>query len=293
VLSVDQPLVFCVILNWNGWRDTNACLNALQDCTYRRLHVLVVDNGSTDNSPMKIREAHPSVQLIETKENLGFAGGNNIGIRQAIHRGADYIWLLNNDTEPRPDALCKLVEKARTSERIGAVSSVCFYATKPNAIQVWGGTRVNLWIGYTKNSIIPRADEWFDALYGASLLLNAQALENVGILDEGFFLYWEETEMCLRLRKYGWKLAAARDSHVLHKVNGSTDGNGKSRDRYFTASGLRILHLYSMIPPLSMFFFIANRIAKRLARLDFSQIDSIASGISDYAKQRPVMQKIV
>jgi len=86
---------------------------------------------------------------------------------------------------------------------------------------------VNLWIGYTKNSIIPRADKWFDALYGASLLLNVHALKDVGILDEGFFLYWEETEMCLRLRKHDWKLAAATNSHVLHKVNGSTSNNNR------------------------------------------------------------------
>jgi GT2 family glycosyltransferase len=291
-VSNTEPTIIGVILNWNGWKDTIGCLAALESCSYEGFSIVVVDNGSTDESVMRIREAYPNVRLIESGKNLGFSGGNNIGLRYALSVEADYVWLLNNDTEPFSDALSELVAKARTDEHLGAVSSICFYMEEPRQIQVWAGTRVNLWIGFTRNSTLQRSDDWFDALYGASLLLKVEALEDTGLLDEGFFLYWEETELCLRLRKRGWKLAAAPGSRVLHKVSASTNGDRRLLDRYFTASGLRILRLHSPVPFLSMVIFIAVRFVKRLARLQFSQARSVRMGIRDYCAQRPVIQKI-
>src|ERR1700722_11537010 len=113
-----NPRVTCVVLNWNGWKDTVACLDALKKCTYPELTVLAVDNGSSDDSVDRIRAAHPSITLLETGANLGFAGGNNVGVRHALAQGADYLWLLNNDTEPAPDALSALVAKVLTNPRI-------------------------------------------------------------------------------------------------------------------------------------------------------------------------------
>ncbi len=96
-----QPDVTCILLNWNGWRDTVECLKALKECRYRNLTIIVVDNGSTNDSVARIRAAHPDVLLLESGKNLGFAGGNNIGIRYALAQGAEYVWLLNNDTVDR------------------------------------------------------------------------------------------------------------------------------------------------------------------------------------------------
>lgn len=270
------------MLNWNGWRDTIECLEALQQNAYTPLTVIVVDNGSTDDSVSRIRAAHPEVLVLESGKNLGFAGGNNIGIRYALAHGAEYVWLLNNDTKPAPDALAALVTKALTDRRIGAVASVCYYADAPSVVQAWAGTRVNLWIGYVRNSTKPREDEWFDALYGASLLIAGDALTDAGLLDQFFFLYWEETEFCLRLRKRGWRIAAAPGSSVVHKVNGSTGGNPSIIDRYFTASGLRILRLHSPVPRLAMSLFLIVRFARRILRLEFSRCRSVWSGIRDY-----------
>src|ERR1700730_5456094 len=100
-----NPRVACIVLNWNGWSDTIECLDALYQCTYLNVTVIVVDNGSTDDSVASIRGAHPDVLLIESGTNVGFAGGNNIRIRHALAHGAYYLWLLNNDTKPAPDAL--------------------------------------------------------------------------------------------------------------------------------------------------------------------------------------------
>lgn len=281
------PQVACIILNWNGWRDTIECLDAIQATSYPRLTTIVVDNASTNDSVARIRTAHPQILLLQSETNRGFAGGNNIGIRYALERGADYIWLLNNDTKPFPDALSALVRKATSNLQIGAVGSVCYYADHPSRVQAWAGSYVNLWIGYSRLSTRPKPDRWFDSLNGASMLISSKAIEMIGLLDEGFFLYWEDTEFCVRLREHNWQLAAAPDSHVLHKVNASIKGNTQGLDRYFTASGLRILRLHSPAPRIASAAFLTMRLVHRLLRFQFSRARSVWAGLRDF-RQTPL-----
>jgi GT2 family glycosyltransferase len=281
-----HPAVSCIVLNWNGGEDTIECLNALQESTYPGLTVIVVDNGSTDDSVTRIGSSHPDLLLLKSGKNLGFAGGNNIGIRYALAHGADFIWLLNNDTKPAPGALTALVAKALTDHRIGAVASICYYADEPSRVQAWAGSRVNLNIGYVHLSTEPHEDDWFHSLNGTSMLVSRNALEAVGLLDEDFFLYWEDTEFSLRLRKKGWRIAAAPDSMVLHKVNASTGGNGILLDRYKTASCLRILRLHSPVPQLASLLFITRRLTRRLLQFQFARCRSVWAGIQDYRHTR-------
>jgi GT2 family glycosyltransferase len=287
-----DPHISCIILNWNGWRDTLDCLDALKQCTYPRLALVVVDNGSIDTSVARIRAAHPDIVLLESDKNLGFAGGNNIGIRYALAHGSDYVWLLNNDTKPAPDALSALVTKALSDEGIGAVASVCYYAGAPLRVEAWAGARVNLWLGYGRNTKVPQRDGWFHSLNGTSMLVARTAIEEAGFLDEGFFLYWEDTEFCLRLRKKGWRIAAAPESRVLHKVNASTGGNKIILDRYQTASGLRLLRLHSSAPNMASLLFLTVRFARRLLRLQFSRCRSVFLGVQDYRQMLPISPKI-
>lgn len=279
-----HPQVSCIVLNWNGWADTIECLGALKECRYPHLTVIVVDNGSTNDSVAKIKSAHPDILMLESGSNLGFSGGNNLGIRQALALGADLIWLLNNDTRPAPDALCALVAKAVSDPGIGAVASICYHTDEPSAVQAWAGSRINLWIGYGRLSKKPHADAWFHSLNGTSMLVTRNALEHVGLLDERLFLYWEDTEFCLRLRKNGWRIAAAPKSRVLHKVYGSTGGNRLLLDRYETASGLWLLRLHSPVPFLASVLFLAIRFARRIVRLQFSRCRSVIAGIQDYRR---------
>jgi GT2 family glycosyltransferase len=284
--------VTCIVLNWNGWQDTVECLRVLKECDYLRLGIIVVDNASTNDSVAKIRAVHPDILLIENENNLGFAGGNNVGIRYALDHGAQYVWLLNNDTKPASNALSALVAKARTDHKIGAVASVTYYADSPTNVEAWAGARVNLGIGYSKNSRIPRDDDWFHSLNGTSMLISCEAIKEVGLLDEGFFLYWEDTEFCLRLQKKGWRIAAAPESRVLHKVHASTSGNQLVLDRYQTASGLRLLKLHSPAPYLASLAFLAIRFARRIARLQFSRCRSVWAGVQDYRRMLPVSARI-
>ena len=279
-------------MNWNCWQATAECLDALKQCAYTRLSVIVVDNGSNNDSVIRIRALHPEVTLLETGRNLGFAGGNNAGIRHALAEGADFVWLLNNDTKPAPEALSALVAKAMTDSRIAAVASVCYYADHSSRVEAWAGARVNLWIGYGRNTTTPHPDNWFHSLNGTSMLVRAAALQEAGLLDEGFFLYWEDTEFCLRLRKNGWRIAAAPDSRILHKVHASTGGNKVLLDRYQTTSGLRLLRLHSPAPALASVLFLTIRFLRRLLRLQFTRCRSVWMGIQDYRQMQSVSARI-
>lgn len=276
------PEVWCIILNWNGWQDTLECLRALDQCQYPRLTRVVVDNGSTNDSASRIRSVYPEIVLLVSQSNLGFAGGNNIGIRYALTHGADYVWLLNNDTVPDPYALSALMTKARSDKKIAAVASICYYAEVPSRVEAWGGAHVNLWIGRGRNSKRPRPDDWFHSLNGTSMLVAREAIEDAGMLDEVFFLYWEDTEFCLRLRERGWRITAAADSRIIHKVHGSSAGNQMILDRHQTSSGLRLLRLHSPCPKLAMFLFLALRFGKRLASLQFERCRWVWAGLGDY-----------
>ena len=151
--------VWILVLNWNNGKVTNECLASLQGLVYDDFRVIVLDNGSTDGSVECIRERFPDVEIMELGENLGFAKGNNAGIRAALARGAEYVWLLNNDTTVDPKALRAMVEKAESDPRIGAVGSAIYYMSQPERLKVWGGGYVNFWQGRHRHFLRPVADE--------------------------------------------------------------------------------------------------------------------------------------
>jgi len=223
--------------------------------------------------------------LIQNEANCGFAAGSNVCIRYALgDTNSKYFWLLNNDTVVEKTALSELLAKTLTDPYVGAVGSICYFADAPSTVQSWAGAHMSLWTGYTRGTTAPRSDGWFHALYGASLLITRTALEDVGLLDPGFFMYLDETDFCIRLRKKGWRLAAAPDSRVMHKVNASTKGNSLIRDQYYTTSVLRILRLHSPAPRLAMSLFLMARFARRLLWLKFSSCRSVWAGIHDYRR---------
>jgi GT2 family glycosyltransferase len=272
------PLVTCVLLNWNGWRDTIACLQSLQKLDYSNLRVVVVDNASTDGSVQHIRAAFPEVVLIENDSNAGFAAGNNLGIQRGLQDGTDFIWLLNNDTEPAPDALNAMLFVAQQDPRIGAVGSVLFYHRDPATVQAWGGGRANVWLGISHTITTPQTNAWFDYLTAASLLIRREAITDIGLMDDSFFLYWEDVEYSFRLRRKGWKLAVAADSHILHKENASTGGVSRTLDYFSTDTGARFLRKYSPVPALSVAAFVTRRVLVRVLRRQFSSVPIILSG---------------
>lgn len=278
-----EPHVGCVIVNWNGWRDTLACLDALRLVDYSPLSVVVVDNGSSDDSVARIRAAHPAVHVLETGRNLGFSGGNNAGIREVMRRQVEYVWLLNNDTQPASGVLQELVRTAEADYRLGAVGSVLRYASSPQKIQAWGGGWISLWTGYSSHATAPpKPGRRLDFLTAASMLVRRKALEDVGLMDDRFFLYWEDAELCFRFRKNGWGLGVAPNAIVLHKVNASTQKVTSPTDRYFTSSAIRFLSQYSHVPTLSAFLFLSRRILHRALAGRVDAVHNVWKGVEDY-----------
>jgi hypothetical protein len=274
-------MVACVIVNWNRGPDTLRCLRALAEQANSSMTCIVVDNGSSDGSAAMIRSAHPEVTVIETGANLGYAAGNNIGIRHALSADCKYMWLLNNDTEPQPGALQAMLATAESDPRIGVVGSVVRYLDPPHAVQSWGGGQVRLWAGYSATTRLARPDEWFDYICATSMLVRSEALLDVGLFDERYFLYWEDADFSFRLRHNGWKLAVAGDAVVLHKENASTVGQSPLRDRYSTASCLRFLRRWSPHPQVASAVFLMNRLSKRVTTGQFSRLAGVMRGLRD------------
>ncbi|MDA8152505.1 MAG: glycosyltransferase family 2 protein [Acidithiobacillus sp.] len=262
-----EPTVYIILLNWHGWRDTIACLDSLASLDYTNYRVLVVDNGSTDDSVARIRAAHPEAPIIETGRNLGFSGGCNVGVRHALEEGTDYIWLLNNDTTVDFQALSAMVAVAEANPRVGAIGSVLYYLDNPKDIQAWGGGRVCFWSGRTRHHLGPVPGARLHYLTAASILLRRRALEEVGLLDENtFFMYWEDTDFSFRLRKAGWHLAVADQSIVLHREHAATGKGSPLLDYYFNESAVRFFRRYASIPAWPISIGVLGRLAKRVLR---------------------------
>lgn len=254
--------VCIIVLNWNGWRDTLACIASLQQLDYPDATIQVVDNGSTDGSVARIREVFPSLDILENGANLGFGGGCNTGIQHALSHGAEFIWLINSDATVDPGALTALVRVADGNPELGCVGSVAYEADDTTRVQFWGGGRVNLWLGRSLHCI---AAGKIDFISGASLLLRRAALEQVGLFDERrFFMYWEDTDLGFRLRKAGWKLAVAQESRIWHKQSASLGLGSPLLDEYATRSCIRFLRLHAPVPPLSVALMLVRMLVKRV-----------------------------
>jgi len=266
-----KPKVHIVLVHWNSWAETSACLLSLQALDYENYRVIVVDNGSSDDSASRIQRMFSWPELIMAGENRGFSAGCNIGIRRALAEKTDYVWLLNTDTRVGPGALDALVEKAESDPGVGAVGSVIYSIERPTELQAWGGGHVNFWMGRARHFLKPVPDKAIHYLTGASLLLRRQVLESVGLLDESIFLYWEDTEYSYRLRRAGWKLVVAPDSKIWHKGMTAVGAKNPKLDVFYNASAVRFFKQHSPTPLLSLWVGVSLRIAKRLLAGDWGR----------------------
>lgn len=270
--------VAIIVLNWNGWRDTLECLASLKNLNYPNYRIIVVDNASTDDSVTRVHDAHAGLLLIVNDRNLGFGGGCNVGIRRALQEGADYVWLLNNDTKVDPHALTALVEKAECDPKIGAAGSVLYYMDEPGRVQAWGGGYVNFWLGVSRHRYAPAPENRLHYLTGASLLLRREALEQVGLFDEKFFMYWEDADFGFRLRRAGWKLAVASGARVWHKESASLGKKSPVLDEYFNASAVRFFRRHAPWPLLPIAVGVGGRLLKRIFRCDWERVRAVWRG---------------
>lgn len=267
-----------VLLNWNGWRDTLACLESLLVAQGSAFRVVVCDNDSQDGSVGNISAWGESrlgarfqrltrmevdggatlhegtwLALVQNGDNLGFAAGNNVGVRLALRDpGCRYVWLLNNDTTVDPAALARVVARAESDPTIGLCGSTLIYHHNQQMVQAFGGSTYNRFYGKSRHigafaplSAIPaepaETEKAMSYVIGAAMLVRREFLEQVGLMEEGYFLYYEEIDWATR-GKPRFRLGYAPDSLVFHKEGASigTDASGGS--------------------PLSLYYLFRNRV---------------------------------
>jgi len=258
------PRVSMIILNWNNYQATKECLESLKKIAYPNCEVIMVDNGSTDKSGERLKKEFPQYTFIYNESNLGFAEGNNVGIRYALKWGADYVLLLNNDTIVDPGFLGPLVAIAEAGGQIGVVGPMIYFYDAPEVIQSIGA-KINLWRGSHAIIGIREVDKGqynkpmeVGYVSGAALLAKRQVLEDIGLLDPEYFLYVEEVDWCFRATKAGYRIMAIPESKIWHKVSASTGGT-KSLTYAYYATRNRILfmrkHAWTYHWPTFLLFF--------------------------------------
>ena len=276
------PRVAVVLLNWNGWGDTIACLESLMRLTHRPVEVILVDNGSTDGSVAHIRAwaagrldvladsaalahlvtpacpkpveiaapADPAapaapVTLIEIGQNLGFAGGNNVGLRVALERKVDYVWVLNTDCVVAPDSLSRLLDRMAQDATIGMCGACLCHYHAPEVLQEAGGCAYFPALGLARRLAADRPlsdpPDWaamerrLGYVSAAACLVSAEFLTEVGEMSEAYFLYGEEIDWALRARGR-FKLAIAPQARVWHRKGAATGSKSLSTARSVSSS---------------------------------------------------------
>jgi GT2 family glycosyltransferase len=244
-----SPRVAIVIVNWNGMRDTLECLASLQQDHFQEKQVIVVDNGSADESVSTIRAAFPEVTVLETSANLGFTGGNNVGIEYALKAGAEYVYLLNNDTVCAPDALSALITAAEEEPGLGLLTPVIHYYDEPE--EIWfGGSRIDLSLGVAlhDNSRVPTLVEqpreipWAS---GCAMLLRAEVVKRLGGFDDRYFLIWEDVDLSMRVRQSGSRIGLVPAARIYHKVSRSFAGLSWMGRYYHTRNRLLLVRSHA------------------------------------------------
>jgi GT2 family glycosyltransferase len=278
------PKIVIVILNWNGWSDTIECLASLLFLERQNFAVVVVDNDSTDSSVEKLLEwennqnsgfkfggvinendayrpfEKSELVYVQANCNNGFSAGNNIGIRLALQSGCDYVWLLNNDTVVVPTSLVALEERVARDPKIGMCGSILRYYDDRNQIQAVGGCQFNFLIasgGQLGHGL--RADDKQIAelaeisptyVSGASLFVSSSFLRDVGLMEESYFLYYEEIDWAVRAASR-WRTATAVASIVFHKEGSSigttSRGRRSTRAQYYLSRN--VIRFYALRKP--------------------------------------------
>ncbi len=285
------PKVYIIIINWNNWPDVVECLESLKNNDYPNYQVVIVDNGSKERP----EAPSPDIKIIYNKENLGFSGGNNVGIKYALKQGADYVLLLNDDTIVVFDFLSRLVEVAESDDKIGMVGPKIYFYEDRNRIWSAGG-KIN-WL-YNKGTLrgwnemdkgqydAPKIQE-MPHLTGCCLLVKREVLEKAGLMSEEYFLYYEDTDWSFRAKKNGFKCVFVPVAKVWHRISRSALAGSASYIYYHVRNGLIFASKYApwYIKPivhLDVIWRIIKQMIKLLIPSKRKWVKPILLGIKDF-----------
>jgi len=260
------PSVAVIVVNWNGTDDTLECLDSLMHMEYPRCEIIVVDNASQPSPRAVITERFPAVTYIDSGANLGYAGGNNVGMRRALARGHDYVFVLNNDTVVEADVLRKAVAVATSDPRIGVVGVKVIAFDDPGRVWVAYGqvtyrqglVRLIGYYGQDDGTYDEQKDvEWVP---GTAMLFSRRALEAVGLFDDNFFAYHEDVDWCTAARKRGFRVVFAPQPRIYHKGHQSSGGKGYVTPRQYLAGRNMVLYVRKHASALQVAKFVAFQV---------------------------------
>lgn len=259
-MSPVQPLVSVITLNWNGLEVTTDLLRSIrQQNTYPNIEVIVVDNASDKDPTQALQEIYPGVIVIRNDQNLGFSGGNNVGIRASK---GDFLFIINNDTEFTPGLIEGLLDVFAKYPDAGVASPKFHYFFNKGTIEYAGYQSVNIFTG--RNGMIGcrekdegQYDETGPTNYahGGAMMVSRKVIEEVGLLHEGFFLYYEEFDWCNQIKKKGFRIYYQPRSLIYHKESMTTGKESPLKTYYITRN--RILYMRRNVPLPGLLVFLA------------------------------------
>lgn len=267
-----KPRVSIITINFNQLHHTLALLQSLRKISYPDIEVIVVDNASSVDPTAEIKSKFPEVHVIASRENLGFAGGNNLGIKSST---GEYILFLNNDTEVDPGFLEPMVELFETNPNAGAASSKIIYYNSDNIIQYAGSTCVNPMTGRNKRLGYMEKDlgqhdqlRETELAHGCAMMVPKKIIEKVGLMPELFFLYYEEIDWCETIKRAGYKIFYVPGSKVYHKESMSVGKNSTLKTYYMTRNRLLYMRRNSsgLNKVLSFAFFMFLAFPKNILK---------------------------
>lgn len=241
------PSVWIVSVNFNGTEDTRKCLGSLVAVS-DSAHVVIVDNGSEPDPCLALQAEFPWAHIIRNSTNLGWSGGNNTGIRFALDRAADYILLINNDTVVSPDIVKRLVSAFAGYPQFGVIGPVIHYMDDPDVVMT-DGVVFNPpgFLGFFERRQVreqisnPPAVMETDIVNGCCMMLRAEALRRVGVVDDRFFLIHEEADLCLRIKRAGLSCGILAEPLIWHKGSATFKRTGKNWQRYYDTRNMALL----------------------------------------------------
>lgn len=286
------PKVSIIMLNWNSYPVTRDCLLSLRKMSYPNFEVILVDNGSHDSSPEELSRDFPEVEMIRNPRNLGFAAGNNVGIRKALGRGTDYLLLLNNDTVVAPNFLCELVRVAESDPSIGMLNPKIYFFEPADRIWYAGGV-CRPWRVFPIHLGLRKRD---DGSYnqtrevsfttGCALLIKAELVRKIGLLDEAFFLSFEDADWSMRASRAGFKQFYVPSSVIWHKDSYDTTRNLGHAGKNFHTMRNSILFArkyldtrYWPLFVLSVGKYVLHRTLADLARGEVRRVAALYRGV--------------
>ena len=264
------PLVFVIILNYNGKSKLNACISSVLHSDYENLEVVIVDNGSSDSSFDDARRDFPKCHFIKSSKNFGCSRGNNLGLRWALEKFADFIFILNNDTLIETTTISTLVATMKKMPKAGIISPLIF---KKNGKDVWfAGGKID-WIRMRTEHILengfstPRKTEYIS---GCAMLIRKDVFKKVGLFDERFFLYYEDADLSLRASRRGFELYIVPAARIVHLEQSSTENAAKTY--WLVVSALLFFKIHANILQRTWHvFYLAARRTKNIYDLFFKK----------------------